>query len=171
MSKKQIESVAKMMEDLGLTEIAAESSLLFGLLHRKIHVSKQQFCQSNAAICAGTGPVTAPSAPGKRGKSGLPSVKGAAGAPTRGGKNDGTLSGGGETLAAPMVGVVYLSPEPGAKPFCEVGKQVAAGETLALVEAMKTYNPIKAERSGVVSEILVKDGDTVEFGTPIIVIK
>ena len=70
-----------------------------------------------------------------------------------------------------MVGVVYLAPEPGADAFVTVGKQVKAGDTVALVEAMKTFNPIKADKDGVVKEILVTDGAAVEFEQPLIVIE
>ena len=77
----------------------------------------------------------------------------------------------GHVLKSPMVGVAYLAPEPGAKPFVKVGSAVKAGDTLALVEAMKTFNPIKSDVDGVVKEILVSDGMAVEFDTPIIVIE
>ncbi|MDR1071117.1 MAG: biotin/lipoyl-binding protein, partial [Rickettsiales bacterium] len=74
-------------------------------------------------------------------------------------------------VTSPMVGVVYLSPEPAAKPFAAEGAKVMKGDTLCLVEAMKTFNPIKAPKDGLVAEVLVKDGETVEFGTPLVVIK
>ena len=74
-------------------------------------------------------------------------------------------------LTSPMVGVVYLSPEPNAKPFVTVGAHVNAGDTVALVEAMKTFNPIKADKDGTVKEILVTDGAAVEFGQPLIIIE
>lgn len=77
----------------------------------------------------------------------------------------------GHALKSPMVGVVYLAPEPGAKPFVKVGDSVHAGDTVALVEAMKTFNPIKSDIDGVVKEILVSDGTAVEFDMPIIVIE
>lgn len=77
----------------------------------------------------------------------------------------------GHVLKSPMVGVAYLSPEPGAKPFIKVGDSVKVGDTVALVEAMKTFNPIKSDTDGIVKEILVSDGAAVEFDTPIIVIE
>ena len=70
-----------------------------------------------------------------------------------------------------MVGVAYLAPEPGANPFVKVGATVHAGDTVALVEAMKTFNPIKSDVDGVVKEILVSDGGAVEFDQPLIVIE
>ena len=77
----------------------------------------------------------------------------------------------GHVLKSPMVGVAYLSPEPGAKHFVQVGDTVRAGDTIALVEAMKTFNPIKTDVDGVVKEIFVNDGVAVEFDTPIAVIE
>ena len=76
----------------------------------------------------------------------------------------------GETVKSPMVGTAFLSPEPGAKPFVEVGKPVKAGDTLLIVEAMKVMNPITAPAGGVVKKILVSDGQPVEFDQPLLVI-
>lgn len=75
------------------------------------------------------------------------------------------------TLTSPMVGTAYRAPEPGAPPFVEVGTQVRQGQTLIIVEAMKTMNPIAAPRAGRVSLILVEDGQPVEFGEPLLIIE
>lgn len=74
-------------------------------------------------------------------------------------------------VTSPMVGVVYLSPEPGAAPFVTVGSKVAQGQTLLLIEAMKTYNQIKATRAGTVTRILVESGMPVEYGEPLMIIE
>ncbi len=74
----------------------------------------------------------------------------------------------GDAVTAPMVGTVYLSPEPGAKPFVEAGMRVKKGQTLLIIEAMKTMNHIPAPREGVVEKILVSDGAPVEFGEPLL---
>jgi acetyl-CoA carboxylase biotin carboxyl carrier protein len=74
------------------------------------------------------------------------------------------------TVTSPMVGTVYLSPEPGAKVFVNVGDKVKKGETLMLVEAMKTFNPVDSPRSGTVTKILVEDAQPIEFGEPLMVI-
>ena len=74
-------------------------------------------------------------------------------------------------LTSPMVGTAYRGPEPGAKPYVEVGSLVAAGAPLLVVEAMKTLNQILAPRSGRVSQILIEDGQPVEFGEPLMVIE
>lgn len=84
-------------------------------------------------------------------------------------KTDDKISG--HVLKSPMVGVLYLSPEPGAKPFVKVGASVKAGDTIALVEAMKTFNPVKSDVDGIVKEILVADTAAVEFDTPIAIIE
>ncbi|MBB4264972.1 acetyl-CoA carboxylase biotin carboxyl carrier protein [Roseospira visakhapatnamensis] len=75
------------------------------------------------------------------------------------------------TVASPMVGVVYLAPEPGAPNFVAVGDTVAEGATLLLIEAMKTFNPVRAPRAGRVSAILVNDATPVEYGEPLFVIE
>ena len=76
----------------------------------------------------------------------------------------------GQTVKSPMVGTAYLSPEPGAKPFAEVGDAVKAGDTLLIVEAMKVMNPITAPTGGVVKKLMVADGQPVEFDQPLVVI-
>lgn len=76
----------------------------------------------------------------------------------------------GEPVRSPMVGTAYLSPEPGAAAFISVGDEVKEGQTLLIVEAMKTMNQIQAPRAGVVKEILVDDKQPVEFGEPLIII-
>ncbi len=70
----------------------------------------------------------------------------------------------GEFIDSPMVGVVYLSPEPGKPPFVQVGSKVVAGQTVCLIEAMKTYNPIKSPLNGTIVKILVENSAPVEFG-------
>ena len=74
-------------------------------------------------------------------------------------------------VTSPMVGTVYLQGEPGAPAFVSVGASVAEGDTLLIVEAMKTMNHIHAPRAGTVKRILVGDGDAVEFGTPLVIIE
>ena len=74
-------------------------------------------------------------------------------------------------ITSPMVGTVYLSPEPKAKSFIKQGQTVKKGDSLLIIEAMKTYNPIKAKKSGKVEKILVNDSEPVEYGQPLIVIK
>ena len=73
-------------------------------------------------------------------------------------------------VVSPMVGVAYLSPEPGAPAFVTVGQQVSAGQTLLLIEAMKTFNQIKAPKAGTVAAILVQSGAPVEYGEVLIVL-
>lgn len=73
-------------------------------------------------------------------------------------------------VTSPMVGTAYLQPEPGAAAFVSVGDEVAEGQTLMIVEAMKTMNQIPAPRAGKVTRILVSDGDPVEFGSPLMIL-
>ncbi len=75
------------------------------------------------------------------------------------------------TITSPMVGTAYRKPDPDAKPFVEIGQSVREGQTLMIVEAMKTFNPITSPRSGKVTAILVEDGQPVEFGEPLAVVE
>lgn len=74
-------------------------------------------------------------------------------------------------VTSPMVGTVYLAAEPGSTPFVSVGAQVAEGQTVLIIEAMKTMNHIPAPRAGVVKRILVEDGHPVEYGAPLLIIE
>jgi acetyl-CoA carboxylase biotin carboxyl carrier protein len=74
-------------------------------------------------------------------------------------------------VLSPMVGVAYLAPEPGATPFITIGQSVAAGQTLLLIEAMKTFNQIKAVKSGIVTRILISPGSPVEYGEPLLIVE
>jgi len=74
-------------------------------------------------------------------------------------------------IKSPMVGTAYLSPEPGAKAFINIGDKVKKGDTLMLVEAMKTFNPVEADRAGTVKAIYVTDSQPVEYGEPLILIE
>jgi acetyl-CoA carboxylase biotin carboxyl carrier protein len=77
----------------------------------------------------------------------------------------------GEVIKSPMVGTVYLQSQPGSPPFIKVGDRVAQGQTLLIIEAMKTMNPIPAPKAGVVRAVLAEDGQPVEFGEPLAVIE
>ncbi len=81
---------------------------------------------------------------------------------------DGKLPG---SVPSPMVGTAYLAPEPGAKPFIEEGSKVKAGQTILIVEAMKTMNAIPSPRAGTVTKILVENGQPVEYGEPLVIIE
>ena len=77
----------------------------------------------------------------------------------------------GNHITSPIVGTAYLAPEPGSKKFVEVGQKIKKGQTIMIVEAMKTMNHVPSTQDGVISKILVKDGEPVEFGQPLISIK
>ena len=139
-----MESLSKTMDDMGITEIDFERRFLFGVYNRRIHLSKQSVVTVPGTACCDEKPLA---------------------------KNDEKPASTGHVLKSPMVGVAYLAPEPGATPFVKVGKAVHAGDTVALVEAMKTFNPIKSDVDGVVKKILVSDGVAVEFDQPLIVIE
>lgn len=77
----------------------------------------------------------------------------------------------GKTIDAPMVGVFYLAPSPDAEPFVKVGQSVKKGDTVCIIEAMKLMNEIQAEEDGVITEVLAKNGEIIEFGQPLFAIK
>ena len=143
-----VESMSKIMDEMGITELELERQFLFGVYRKHIHLSKQQ---GGASIAVPVANIT----------------------DTAASATDATTAAAatGYSLKSPMVGVVYLAPEPGAKAFVKVGASVKKGDTIALVEAMKTFNPIKSDKDGVVKEILVTDGQAVEFDQPLIVIE
>ena len=77
----------------------------------------------------------------------------------------------GTNVTSPIVGTAYLAPEPGAKKFVEVGQKVKKGQTIIIIEAMKTMNHVPSTENGTVSKVFVKDGEPVEFGQPLISVK
>jgi acetyl-CoA carboxylase biotin carboxyl carrier protein len=139
-----IRELALLLDETSLTEIEIERSGLRVRVARNVTVS--------AAMPASYQPVagaTAAAAP-------------AAGADLA--KHPGVVP-------SPMVGTAYWAPEPGAKPFIDVGSKVSAGQTLLIIEAMKTMNQIPSPRAGTVTQILVEDGQPVEFGEPLVIIE
>jgi acetyl-CoA carboxylase biotin carboxyl carrier protein len=146
-----VRRLADILTETGLSEIEVEHSGL------KIRVAKTLSAAPMQMLHAA--PAAAPPAPVAAAASATASSEAAA--PARAS---------GEVIKSPMVGSVYLQPEPGAEPFVKVGDTVAAGQTLMIIEAMKTMNPIPAPRAGKIVEVLVEDGQPVEFGEPLAVI-
>jgi acetyl-CoA carboxylase biotin carboxyl carrier protein len=140
-----VRQLAGVLNETGLTEIEYEQGGL------RIRVARQL-----TGVVSAAAPVYMPSGGGE--------------APAAGGKPADPASHPG-TVKSPMVGVAYLLPEPGAAPFIKVGDTVAEGQTLALIEAMKTFNPVKAPRSGKIVKILVESGSPVEYGEPLVIIE
>ena len=143
-----IRELAELLGDSGLTEIEVEDG------DRKIRVSR-----GGGMVSAAPAPLAAP-APAQAAAP-APAAE-APGTPVPQDRSD--------AVKSPMVGTVYLSPEPGSKSFVEVGDTVAAGDTLVIVEAMKVMNPITAPAAGTVKEILVDNAQPVEFDQPLVVI-
>jgi len=88
-----------------------------------------------------------------------------------GGDEPGALADHPGAVTAPMVGTAYTAPEPGAEPFVNIGDSVSAGQTLLLIEAMKTFNPVRAPKAGRVARILISDATPVEYGEPLIILE
>jgi acetyl-CoA carboxylase biotin carboxyl carrier protein len=141
-----IRELADLLSDHDLTEIEVEDG------DRKIKVRREVFMTAAAPIAHASAPAATAPAPAQA--DAAPAAAEAAG----------------NAVKSPMVGTAFLSPGPGSKPFIAVGEAVKAGDTLLIVEAMKVMNPIAAPASGVVKQVLVTDGQPVEFDQPLVVI-
>ena len=142
-----IRELAKLLDETGLTEIEVEQNGL------RLRVARQATVTHMAP--AGALPVPPPS-----------SAPAPAAAPL---VADPALHPG--MVPSPMVGTAYFAAEPGGMPFVDIGSTVKAGDTLLIIEAMKTMNQIPAPRAGIVRQILVEDGHPVEFGEPLMIIE
>lgn len=143
-----VRKLADILTETGLSEIEVERDGL------KIRVAKTMTA-APIQYAAAPAPMAAPLA------ASAPAADAPAAAPERKG----------DVVNSPMVGTVYLQPQPDSPPFVKVGDTVTAGQTLLIVEAMKTMNPIPAPRAGKIVEIIVQDAQPVEFGEPLIVIE
>jgi acetyl-CoA carboxylase biotin carboxyl carrier protein len=143
-----VRDLAALLDDTNLTEIEVEDG------DRKIRVARKAASAAPAAVYA-PAPAAAPAAP--------------AAAPAPASAEPALPSG--TVVKSPIVGTAYLAAEPGAAPFARVGTQVAAGETILIVEAMKVMNAIPAPSAGTVKAILVDNGQPVEYDQPLIVIE
>ncbi|SRR5579871_2553888 len=141
-----IRELALLLDETSLTEIEIERDGLRVRVARNISIAAAMPAQ--AATIVSTQPVAASAATPAAGFANHPGM-----------------------VPSPMVGTAYWAPEPGAKPFIEVGAKVAAGQTLLIIEAMKTMNQIPSPRAGTVTQILVEDGQPVEFGEPLVIIE
>jgi acetyl-CoA carboxylase biotin carboxyl carrier protein len=141
-----IKELTRLLDETGLTEIEIEQD------DQRVRVARG----SRAVVQPATAPAAAPSMPKP--------VAESSSAPLDPAKHPGVVT-------SPMVGTAYAAGEPGARPFIEIGSKVKAGETLLIVEAMKTMNQIPAPRAGTVIQILFEDGQPVEFGEPLVVIE
>src|SRR6185437_5483800 len=136
--------LTKLLEETGLTEIEIEQD------GQRVRVARNA-APAPAVARAAVAPVPQP-------------VAQSVSAPLDAAKHPGVV-------ISPMVGTAYAAPEPGAKPFIDVGSKVKAGDTLLVIEAMKTMNQIPAPRAGTVIQILFEDGQPVEFGQPLVIIE
>jgi len=145
-----IRDLANILNDTDLTEIEVEQDDL------RIRVSRAGNTQYVQA------PIAAPAFAAAAPVAAAASATSAPAAPARNPAN---------TVSAPMVGTVYMAPAPGARPFIELGATVKEGQTLIIIEAMKTMNQIPSPKSGKITEILVEDGSPVEYGQALVVIE
>jgi len=149
-----VRKLADILKDTGLSEIEVEHAGLKIRVARELTVAAAptQYVQAPAAQAYAPAPAAA--APAAEAAAPVPAARAA-----------------GDIVKSPMVGTVYLSPQPGADAFIKVGDTVTAGQTLLIVEAMKTMNPISATKAGKVVEILVADAQPVEFGEPLVIVE
>jgi acetyl-CoA carboxylase biotin carboxyl carrier protein len=143
-----VRELAAILNDTGLSEIEVEHGELRLRLARTLTVAA---APAAATIVHAAAPAPAAPAPAAPAAADLSKHPGA--------------------VPSPMVGTAYLSPEPGATAFIKIGDSVAAGQTLMVVEAMKTFNPIPAPRAGKITAILVTDAQPVEFGEPLVILE
>lgn len=139
-----VRKLADLLGETGLSEIEYESG------GRRIRVAR-----GGGAAAAPTVTVAAPAAASVEADDETPDTAQRRGVP----------------ITSPMVGTVFLAPEPGAEPFVKVGDMISEGQTIMLIEAMKTYNPVRASRSGKVLQILVGDSTPVEFGEELMIVE
>lgn len=153
-----IEAIAKLLNEQNLAEIEIERDDL------RVRVTRAYPNQGvqQIAVPAMAAPMMAPAAPAAAAPAGA--AAGLSAAVDDVASNPGTLT-------SPMVGTAYLSPEPGKAAFAPVGTKVSEGQTVLIVEAMKTMNQIPAHRSGTVTRVLVDDASPVEYGQPLVVIE
>jgi acetyl-CoA carboxylase biotin carboxyl carrier protein len=151
-----VRKLADILKDTGLSEIEVEHAGLKIRVARELTAAPVNYVQATApAYAPAPPPAAAPAAAAA-------SVAEAAPAPA---------VARGDAVKSPMVGTAYLSPQPGADAFVKVGDTVAAGQTLLIVEAMKTMNPIAAPKAGKIVEVLVADAQPVEFGESLVIIE
>ena len=148
-----IRELAGLLEETGLSEIEVEREGL------RVRVSRQMTVQAMPMVAAAPPPVAAPAASAQGQVAAAPSAAGPDLA-----KHPGALK-------SPMVGTAYLAPQPGDPPFVEIGTKVTQGQTIMIIEAMKTMNHIPAHKAGMVTAILVANGQPVEFGEPLAIIE
>ncbi|THD35322.1 MAG: acetyl-CoA carboxylase biotin carboxyl carrier protein [Sphingomonas sp.] len=144
-----VRQLAALLDDTNLTEIEVEDG------DRKVRVARQGGPVAPAPVHY----APAPAAPAAAPASAAPAAEAPA-APSAA-----------NAVKSPMVGTVYLTPNPEAKPFIAVGQKVAAGDTLLIIEAMKVMNPITAPSAGTITAILVDTGQPVEFDQPLVVVE
>ncbi|WP_374547176.1 acetyl-CoA carboxylase biotin carboxyl carrier protein [Rhodoblastus sp.] len=146
---KLVREIATLLSESDLTEIEVEKGDL------RIRVARQHGVAAPAAVYAPAPAVAAAPAP-------------ALAAPSHAAAEPAVNHA--DALKSPMVGTVYLRPSPDAKPFIEIGTHVSVGQKVLLVEAMKTFNDIVADKTGTITAILVEDAQPVEYGQPLLVI-
>ena len=148
MDTEFIRRLAKLLDETNLGEIEMADG------DRRIRVARPAVASAPVAMTAAPAPAPGPAT----------ATPGPAAAAADASRHPGAVK-------SPMVGTAYLSPEPGKPVFVSVGDKVAAGQTVCIIEAMKTFNPIKAPKAGTVAQVLIDNAQPVEFGQPLMIVE
>ncbi|SEA06772.1 acetyl-CoA carboxylase biotin carboxyl carrier protein [Alkalimonas amylolytica] len=151
MDIRKIKKLIELVEESGISELEITEG------EESVRISRQSTAPQQVHYAAAPAPMAAPA----------PAVAPAAAPAVASAPAETT----GHRVRSPMVGSFYRSPSPTSKPFIEVGQSVKVGDTLCIVEAMKMMNQIQSDKAGVVKEILVQDGEPVEFDQPLVIIE
>ncbi|HEX6929791.1 MAG TPA: acetyl-CoA carboxylase biotin carboxyl carrier protein [Gammaproteobacteria bacterium] len=150
MDIRKVKKLIELLEESGIAEIEITEG------EESVRISRYSGAPAPQMIHHAMPPAAAPAAPAA---APAPAEEKGAGIPA------------GHQVTSPMVGTFYRAPNPGAKPFADVGQSVKVGDTLCIIEAMKMMNQIEADKAGVVKAVLVDNGEPVEFGQPLFVIE
>ncbi len=147
-----IRDLALLLDETNLSEIELEKDEFRIRVARQLHIDAPVTMAAPAAMAPAPAPAAAPAPE-------APAAPAADAGPHPG------------TIASPMVGTAYLAPEPGAANYIQVGDKISEGQTILIIEAMKTMNHIPATKAGTVKQVLVEDAQPVEFGEPLIIVE
>lgn len=159
MDIRKVKKLIELLEESGIAEIEIKEG------EESVRISRHTSGAQAAPVVQYAAP------PAYAAPASVPAASAGSGAPTAEAGKPAAAARPEHTVTAPMVGTLYSSPAPGAKPFVEIGSEVNIGDTLCIIEAMKMMNQIESDKAGRVTAVLVKNGEPVEFGQPLFIIE